>query len=257
MSRPPRKLSQTGLYHIIFRGINRQNIFEEDDDYKKMLAIIKKVKQEKKFEIYAYCFMSNHVHLFLKENVSGDIKKIMHKILTQYVSWYNYKYERSGSLIGNRYKSEPVEDDSYYAELIKYIHLNPIKAKISKSIEDYPWCSYTDYLEESDCLTDVDFLLSMLCKNEVTAQEEYIKMHEEREEMYFSIPERKRLTDEQAKEKIRIILKDKKISELSQLSKDDRNRYIYLLRKDGDISIRQLERLTGISRGILSRVKIM
>ena len=66
MSRQARKLSQSGLYHIIFRGISRQNIFEEEHDYLKLKEIIKKVKTEMQFELYAYCFMTNHVHLFIK-----------------------------------------------------------------------------------------------------------------------------------------------------------------------------------------------
>ena len=77
MSRQKRKISQSGLYHIIFRGISRQNIFEEDSDYLKLKEIIKKVKTEMKAELYAYCFMTNHVHLFIKENNTGDISKIL------------------------------------------------------------------------------------------------------------------------------------------------------------------------------------
>jgi len=107
MSRPPRVLSSTGLYHVIFRGINHLNIFEETDDYKKMLDIFAKLKEKENIEIYAYCLMTNHVHIFLKEKEAGDIKKVMHKLLTTYVVWFNRKYQRSGSLIGNRYKSEP------------------------------------------------------------------------------------------------------------------------------------------------------
>ncbi len=67
-----------------------------------------KVKVEKDFELYAYCLMNNHVHMFLKEKEIGDITKIMLKLLTNYAGWYNRKYERSGSLFGNRYKNEPI-----------------------------------------------------------------------------------------------------------------------------------------------------
>ena len=70
----------------------------------------------------------NRIHLFLRENELGDIKTIMHKLLTRYVMWYNKKYQRSGSLIGNRYKSEPIEDETYYLTLMRYIHQNPVKA---------------------------------------------------------------------------------------------------------------------------------
>lgn len=122
VSRPPRVLSETGLYHIIFRGLNRQNLFEEDEDYIKLLEIINDIKNVFEIQIYAYCLMTNHVHFFLREKESGDIKTIMHKLLTRYVMWYNRKYQRSGSLIGNRYKSEPIEDETYYLTLMRYIH---------------------------------------------------------------------------------------------------------------------------------------
>ena len=120
MSRPPRVLSSTGLYHVIFRGINHLNIFEEAEDYKKMLEIFFKLKEKENIEIYAYCLMTNHVHIFLKEKEIGDIKKVMHKLLTTYVVWFNRKYQRSGSLIGNRYKSEPIEDEKYYFALEQF-----------------------------------------------------------------------------------------------------------------------------------------
>lgn len=77
MARLARKTSETGLYHIIFRGICRQNIFEDLQDYEKMLEMIEQVKRELRYDIYAYCLMTNHAHLFIKEKNAGDIIKIM------------------------------------------------------------------------------------------------------------------------------------------------------------------------------------
>ena len=77
MAREARRLSETGIYHIIFRGVNRYDIFEEDKDYEKILEIISDLKEEMKFEIYAYCLMSNHVHLIINEVNMGDISLIM------------------------------------------------------------------------------------------------------------------------------------------------------------------------------------
>jgi len=76
-----------------------------------MLEIIKQVKKEIEYDIYAYCLMKNHVHLFIKEKHVGDIIKVMSKILTQNAGWFNRKYLRSGILFGDRYKSEAIEDD--------------------------------------------------------------------------------------------------------------------------------------------------
>ena len=97
MSRLARQYSQSGIYHIVFRGVNRQHIFEEDNDYQKMIEILLSLKKEMKFEIYVYCFMSNHVHILLKENVLGEIGLIMKQLLTKYARWYNIKYRRSGA----------------------------------------------------------------------------------------------------------------------------------------------------------------
>ncbi|MDP4118445.1 MAG: transposase [Bacillota bacterium] len=255
MSRPPRKLSQTGLYHIIYRGINRQNIFEEQKDYEKLINIMADIKAEKSCEIYAYCLMTNHVHLFIKEKIAGDIMKIMHKLLTRYVGWYNFKYQRSGSLIGNRYKSEPVEDERYCFSLIRYIHQNPIQAGIADKFSQYPWSSYNEYVGNGIGLTDTEFLLSMLSHDRKSAVKEFILFHNQENTNDFSISERKRLTDEQAKCKIKMVINDKEISGLALLPRDERNEYISVLRNKYGLTIRQLERLTGISRGIISRVR--
>ncbi len=254
LSRPPRIISETGLYHIIFRGINRQNLFEESADYEKMLEIIAEEKTIGKFEVYAYCLMSNHVHLFIKEKQAGDIKKLMHKILTKYVVWYNYKYERSGSLIGNRYKSEPIEDEEYFLTLSRYIHQNPTKANIVKTVEEYKWSSYQEYITQGTGIVDKDYVLSMLSLNADEAIKEFKEYHKIVEEYDFSISNTKRLTDEQLKRKVKRITKGIEAHEIIQMSKRDRNGTLYILRNAG-FTIGQLERLTGISRGIITRCK--
>ena len=98
MSRLARTISESGVYHVLFRGVNQQNIFEEDADFNKLTETIATVKQDLGFEIYAYCFMSNHVHIVLKEKSYGDISLIMKRILTKYARWYNIKYGRSNHL---------------------------------------------------------------------------------------------------------------------------------------------------------------
>ena len=251
VSRPPRKLSETGLYHIIFRGMNRQDLFEENQDYNKMLEIIDAVKKDEKFEIYAYCLMTNHVHLFLKEQNSGDIKKIMHKILTRYVVWYNYKYKRSGSLIGNRYKSEPIEDEKYYIALMKYIHQNPIKAGIVQNIDEYQWSSYHDYVNLSEKRTDIEFTLTMLADDKSDAVELFKELHTDIEEIDFSISNTKKLTDEQLRRKVFSII-GIEAHEISSKQKTERNNILSQLRSNG-FTIGELERITGISRGIITR----
>lgn len=103
MPRDARKKSRSGIYHIMLRGINRQTIFEVEEDKKRFLETLKTYKDKSKFEIYSYCFVDNHIHLLLKEleeSLSVSIKRIS----SSYVYWYNMKYQRSG------YPSKPIKN---------------------------------------------------------------------------------------------------------------------------------------------------
>ena len=150
MARLARQISESGLYHIVFRGVNKQSIFEEEADYIRLKVILSELKAEMKFEIYVYCFMSNHVHILLKEQNMGDISLFMKRLLTRYARWYNIKYKRSGALIANRYKSQPVDVDEYFLSVVRYIHQNPIKAGMVEHIGDYRWSSYNEYGTDGD-----------------------------------------------------------------------------------------------------------
>lgn len=252
MSRPPRQFSSTGLYHIVFRGMNRQNIFEEDKDFMKFKDILRKVKEEMQCKIYAYCLMNNHVHLFIREKQLGDITKIMLKLLSNYVGWYNRKYLRSGSLIGNRYKSEPIEDEEYFFALTRYIHQNPVKAGIVRNIYDYEWSSYKEYIDGRD-LAETGFLLNILSEEESEAIKDFVELHKSEEKELFKISDGKRLTDEQIKRKIIKILNGEDIRSIALKPKGERNKILSNLREKEGFSITQIERVTGISRGIVAR----
>ena len=245
MSRASRSYSQSGVYHILFRVVNQQSIFEEKTDYDKLKETILIVKEEMGFEIYAYCFMSNHVHIVLKEKKDKDISLIMKRILTKYARWYNLKYGRSGALIANRYKSVPVEIDEYFIHLIRYVHQNPIKAGIVQDLTDYPYSSYIEYMEEPE-LADIDFVCGMMDK------EEFKEFHQHIEDIKFRVTDSKKKTDDEVLLKIRKKYGIENPKEISTLKKEDRNKILYELKKE--YPIRQLQRITGVSRGIISRI---
>ena len=104
MPRKPREKSSTGIYHVILRGINGQVIFEDHEDFEKFLQTIIKYKDVSEYEIYAYCLMSNHVYLLIKEG-KEDLGIVFRRIGARYVYWYNWKYNRRGHLFQDRYKS--------------------------------------------------------------------------------------------------------------------------------------------------------
>ena len=182
MPREARRLSESGIYHIVFRGINHQNIFEEEQDFEYLLEIMRSLKQETGFEIYAYCLMTNHVHLLLKEKQPGDISTIIKRMLIKYVMKYNRKYQRSGALIGSRYKSKAVEMDEYFVPLMIYIHQNPLRAGMVRELEQYKYSSYCEYIGEAK-LVDVQLAYEMMGKAE------WIKAHEQLVEHKFEVDE--------------------------------------------------------------------
>ncbi|WP_332310325.1 MULTISPECIES: transposase [Metabacillus] len=133
--RVARTKSSSGIYHIMLRGINRQTIFEDDEDKIKFLVTLKKYKEISKFQLYSYCLMDNHIHLLLKE--SGEtISESIKRISSSYVYWYNNKYERCGLLFQERFKSENVENILYFLTVLRYIHQNPLKAGLAKTVFD-------------------------------------------------------------------------------------------------------------------------
>ena len=230
MARLAREISKNGLYHIVFRGVNKQRIFEETADYEKLKTIIMELKQEMKYQVYVYCFMSNHVHILLKEKEKGDISLIMKRILTKYARWYNIKYGRSGALIANRYKSKPVDVDEYFMSVVRYIHQNPIRAKITNNLAEYEWSSYKEYITDKTGLSDKDFVLDMIEKDE------FIEFHKKEEELSFTIDDKTKISDDEIRR--RIIQEGIEPKLIGEMEKSKRNEVLRELKKK--YSIRQL-----------------
>ena len=153
MSRPYRLQSENCFYHITSRGDDRKKIFLNERDYEKFLEYISFAKAKYTFHVYAYCLMTNHYHLFL-ETIQANISKIMQYINGSYTTYYNIKRKRSGHVFQGRFKSIVVDKDSYFQELSRYIHLNPVKAKIVETPNAYRWSSYAGYLGEKDLILD-------------------------------------------------------------------------------------------------------
>ena len=254
MARQARILSETGMYHIMFRGLNKHSIFSEDRDYTKFIEILTSVKDDSNLQIYAYCLMPNHVHLFVREAQKGDISNIMKRLLSHYAGWYNYKYERSGHLFSNRYKSIPVEDDSYFLTLSRYIHKNPVKANLSENMQRYKYSSYSDYVNNSGGITDIDFLLDMLDIDRAKAVKQFVQFSNSEcdgEDFEDSL----RLKDIAARVKIIQITGGIKPYEIRNLPKDKRHSILKKIMQEANIEKATLARLIGIPRSVLYRLK--
>ncbi len=160
MPRAARRKSEIKMYHIMLRGINQQNVFEDDEDYQKFLQVLIECKAISKFKLYAYCLMGNHIHLLIQET-DEPIELIVKRIAVRYVYWYNIKYNRVGHLFQDRYKSEPIDDEAYFLTVIRYIHQNPIKANLCKKLDQYSYSSYNLFFQHSNII-DSDFVFDMV-----------------------------------------------------------------------------------------------
>lgn len=144
MPRNGRKESISNFYHVIIRGINKENIFQTNRHKEKMLQFLQESGREG-VEIYAYCIMSNHVHLLL-HGFLKDISGYMHSVETSYALYYNRKMERCGYVFQSRFKSFPIESEAYLWQCFYYIHMNPVKAKITGQMQRYHYSSAQEYL---------------------------------------------------------------------------------------------------------------
>jgi len=249
MPRMGREKSETRVYHIILRGVNKQTIFEEREDGKKFLSTLAEYKKDSGYKIYAYCLMSNHIHLLIKEE-NEALEIIMRRIGARFVYWYNYKYERTGHLFQDRYKSEAVEDEAYLMNVVRYIHQNPLKAGIVDDIKDYKWSSYQDYMNNKG-LTDTDFVLGHFDVDQEKSKALFETFHKKESDVKcLEMTERRRIKDSEAIGIIKKLCHVNHCMDLQNIHSHERSQSIKLL-KDGGLSTRQISRLTGISRYII------
>ncbi len=164
MARPYRLQSADCFYHITSRGDDRKKIFISEYDFMKFLEYLSLAKNRFKFYLYSYCLMSNHYHLLL-ETTQANISRIMHYLNGAYTTYYNIKRKRCGHLFQGRFKSIVVDKDSYFLELSRYIHLNPVRAKMTDNPAKYRWSSYLAYLGKKDSLLDRDKIRQYLNMN--------------------------------------------------------------------------------------------
>ena len=160
IARKPRIEYPGAFFHIIARGDNREDIFHDDEDRENYLKRLGFYLDEGKVTLYCFCLMTNHIHL-LVEMGEQPVSKVLQRLHTWYARYYNRKYERVGHLFQGRYKAMLCDKDSYLSELVRYIHLNPVRAAIAKDPREYLWSSHRAYLGVDNYpFLDTDLVLS-------------------------------------------------------------------------------------------------
>lgn len=247
MPRKAREKSESGIYHVMLRGINKQHIFLDDEDFEKFLWVLHDVKEVSEYKLLAYCLMGNHIHLLLKVE-KEPIEQIFRRVGTKFVYWYNIKYQRVGHLFQGRFKSEPIDEEGYLFSVIRYIHQNPVKANICDSVSDYRYSSYREYVERN-WIVDKDFILQMM------PIQEFIRFNNSVSDdkwLDFDDEVVKRLTDKQAIDIIELYSGCRTPDEFICLSDKKQAEYLGKLKEEG-VSIRQASRLTGVNISVVRK----
>ena len=182
MPRKPRIEYPGAFYHVIIRGNQKQRIFKDESDRQKYLLLLTAYKNRTGSRIYAYTLMHNHVHLLI-ETGGIPLSKVMQGLNQTYTMYYNRKYRTVGHLFQGRYKAILCDRDAYLLGLLKYIHRNPLRAKIAERLDAYPWSSHHAYTGRDNPLgiVDTDQVLQMFSESKTRARRKYREFMADRE----------------------------------------------------------------------------
>jgi putative transposase len=154
MPRPLRPIEDGLVYHVIDRGNSRQDVFHKKGDFEAFLAALADLKERKPFELYGYCLLNNHFHLLIRPT-GAAISRIMQSLLVSHTQRYHKHYRSGGHVWQGRFKSPVIQNDEHLLTVLRYIEANPLRARLVKRGEDYPWSSYRVHgLGESNPLVD-------------------------------------------------------------------------------------------------------
>jgi putative transposase len=152
MSRPLRIQYAGAWYHVMNRGASRQRIFIDEDDRKDFLNLLGEISDIFTVRIHAYCLLDNHYHLII-DTPQANISRAMRHLNGVYTQRFNRNHGTDGSVFRGRFKAILIDADSYLLEVVRYIHLNPVRANIVETAEQYPWCSHNAYLDRRPSLS--------------------------------------------------------------------------------------------------------
>ena len=250
MPRKPREHSESGVYHVMLRGINRQDIFLDEEDNLRFLETVYRYKVKSKLQVLAWCILSNHVHLLIKEGCEA-IHQTIKRIAVSYTQYYRWKYNYVGHLFQDRFKSEIVESDGYLFTVTRYIHQNPIKAGVVKRMDEWKWSSCNGYYGKVTYpggLLDMGLILAVISENKDAAIKQFKAFNEENTvDACLDFTDRNRLSDEEAKIKIENSMGGVSISDIRILPKLEKEKVINTAKALDGITHKQIARLLGVS----------
>lgn len=177
MPRPKRIALEGLIYHVINRGNNRQPVFKDKEDFETFLIILQKFKEKYGFKFYAYCLMNNHYHLILEPTRPNTLSKIIQSITLSYLRLHHKKYGSSGHLWQGRFKNPVIQADEYLMECLRYVELNPVRARMVKTPDEYVFSSFAFHAKGKNSyhLLDQDPMYQSLGRDDEERQMSYRK----------------------------------------------------------------------------------
>ncbi len=174
MAREPRIHVENGIYHVILRGVDGQDIFFGDEYRSKFCELLGDGVSRYGHRIHVYCLMSNHVHLAIQV-MDIPLSRIMHNVEFRYAAWFNHRRDRKGHLFQGRFKAILVKDDAQLLSLVRYIHLNPVRAHMTTSPSEFLWSSHRAYVNGTNAPSWLtrDLILKMFGREPVEARRKF------------------------------------------------------------------------------------
>jgi len=254
MPRKAREKSENGIYHIILRGNGRQEIFHDDEDFIRFIETLDRYKTETKMKVHGWCLMNNHIHLLLEKG-EEELSTTMKRIEVSFVWFYNRKYETTGHLFQDRFKSEIIDSDKYLMTVIRYIHQNPVKVGLVENPDDWKWSSCSGYYGEKKFFPDLlysDLILGLFAEDRNTAIRKFIEFNEStNDDKCLDYDIRIRLKDEEAREEIKKVMAGFNLAEIKILPKEQRDEMLSRIKRIKGITQRQAARILGISPNLI------
>jgi len=196
MARRPRVVAPGLLYHVIVRGNRQRKTFRGDEDYQAYLDRLEHYRAKFNVRVYAYCLMPNHVHL-LVESGSDPLGKFMQGLQQSYTQYFNYRYRKVGHLFQGRYKAIICEKDKYVLALLRYIHLNPVRARLVEQPEGYVYSGHRSYLSDRAArIIERGPILKLLGGKKAYERFVLEGMSEDHNEEYYAVEDQRFLGDE-------------------------------------------------------------
>jgi putative transposase len=161
MTRPPRLDAAGTVTHVIARGNERRPLYRDDADREKYLELLGEACGRHGARVFAYCLMPNHVHLALQTG-EAPLSRVVHEVHSRYARYFNRRYDRAGHLFQGRFQGLLVDRDAYLLELVRYIHRNPVKARLAARPEEFAWSSHAAYLGTAPAWLATGEALSLL-----------------------------------------------------------------------------------------------